>query len=239
MAGGGRSTSTTNPSIPEELKPLANLFVSRATDLANTPFQAFQGQRFAGLNDTQNTALKQITDRATGGSQTFNNAENALNGIIQGGQTNPFLDSLVSRAQNSVVQSFNNTTKPQTESAAVRSGSFGNSGLDETLQNQRVAVGDQLGNIATQIFGNAFNTDRANQLAGIQLAPGFANQAFSDAGQLLNAGNLQQSNAQRPLDFNFQQSQDAANDPFKKLQAIGGVVGQSSGSTTTQSGGGK
>ena len=57
--------------------------------------------------------------------------------------------------------------------------------------------------------------------------------------QLLNAGNLQQQQVQNNLDFGYQQYQDAQNTPYKKLQTIGGVVGQAQGSTSTTNGGGK
>jgi hypothetical protein len=74
----------------------------------------------------------------------------------------------------------------------------------------------------------------------LNMAPTFGNAAYQDAGQLLNAGNMQQQNQQNKLDFGFQQFQDAQNHPFKILQTMGSVVGSApTSSTTTQTGGGK
>lgn len=222
--GGGDSKSTTTPMIAEEFKPLANLYTQQATQLANTPWQAYGGQRYADLNNTQQAGIGMVQDRAMNGSATMGNAESNLNQFIQGGNTNPYLDSMVQKAQDSVKSNFN--------TSAVNSGSFGNSGLQ-----QQYAAG--LTDVATQMYGNAYNTDQANRMQAIGMAPTFGNAAYQDAGQLLNAGNLQQQQVQNNLDFGYQQYQDAQNTPYKKLQTIGGVVGQAQGSTSTTKGGGK
>lgn len=222
--GGGGSTSTSTPVIAEEFKPLANLYTQQATQLANTPWQAYGGQRYADLNNTQQAGIGMIQGRAMNGSATMGNAESNLNQFIQGGNTNPYLDSMVQKAQDSVKSNFN--------TSAVNSGSFGNSGLQ-----QQYAAG--LTDVATQMYGNAYNTDQSNRMQAIGMAPTFGNAAYHDAGQLLNAGNLQQQQVQNNLDFGYQQYQDAQNTPYKKLQTIGGVVGQAQGSTSTTSGGGK
>jgi hypothetical protein len=76
--GGGGGSSTSTPEIPAELKPLANLYVQQAKNIAQTPWQGYQGQRFADMNGTQNLGIGMIQNRALNGSQTMNNAEGAL-----------------------------------------------------------------------------------------------------------------------------------------------------------------
>lgn len=228
MGGGGGSgaPSTTIQNIPEELKPLAAKYSQDAIALSNTGYTPFTGQRFADLNSTQNAGIGAIKDRALNGSQTIDNAEGQLNQIIAGGNTNPYLDSMVGRAQDSVRSQFN--------TGAVNSGSFGNSGLQEQFQKG-------LGDVATQMYGQAYDGDRARQMQGIGMAQQFGNQAYQDAGQLLNAGQIQQDQAQQQADFGYQQFQEKQNDPYKKLAAMGGVFqsapGQSSTTTNPPSGG--
>jgi len=219
--GGGDSSSTSTPQVADELKPLANLYTQQATDLANTPWQAYSGQRYAGLNDTQSQALSMIQNRATNGSPVMSQANSTLTSMLQGGQTNPYLDQMVSKAQGSVADQWNNMTKPQIESSMVGSGSFGNSGQQQMQGLQQKAAVQQMGDIATQMYGNAYNTNQANH----------------DAAQMLQAGTTKQNNAQQNNDFAYQQYQDQQNNPYKKLQTIGGVVGQSTGAQTTQSSG--
>ena len=239
-SSGGSGTSTTVPSIPPELKPLANLYVQQATKIGETPFAPYTGQRYADLTQAQNQGIGMVQDRALGGSSTMNNAENSLNQFIGGANTNPYLDAMVKKAQTSVVDQFNNMTKPQTEAAMQQSGSFGNSGLQQLMQNQQKSAAQTMGDMATQMYGNAYNTDQANRMQAIGMAPTFGNAAYQDASQLLNAGNIQQQQNQNNLDFGYNQFQQAQDYPYKQLQATGGVIGQNMGSSTesTNSGGG-
>lgn len=235
---GGGGTSVTTPTIPDELKPLATQYTQTALNYANTPFQAYGGQRYADLNGTQNNALQMIQNRAMNGSETMNNAESALNKFIQGGNTNPYLDQMVNRAQQSVANNYNLITKPQTETAMVNSGSFGNSGLQQMQANEQKQAAQQMSDIATQMYGNSYGIDQANRMQAIGMAPTYGNAAYTDAGQLLQAGNTQQNQAQNNLDFAYQQFQNQQDYPIKQLGAMSGVIGQNMGQTTTQSGGG-
>lgn len=240
--GGGGGTSTTTQEIPVELKPLATKYTQQAMDISARPYTPFTGQRYASLNPTQNLGIGMVQDRALTGSPTMRGAEAGLNQFIAGGNTNPYLDSLVGKAQQSVVDRFNNMVKPQIESSMVRSGSFGNEGLNQLMQNQQKAAAEQMGDIATQMYGNAYNTDQANRMQAIGMAPTFGNAAYYDASQLLNAGQLQQDQAQRNLDFGYQQFMEGQNKPYKDAAMMAGVFGSNlGGSSTTQqsSGGGK
>lgn len=221
--GGGGQTSVTTPSVAPELRPLVDLYTKQATDLANTPFQAYDQQRYADLNPTQTQGINMVTDRAVNGSPTFNNAEQNLNAMMQGG-SNPYLDKAVRDAQGSVLSSAG--------TAGVRSGSFGNSGINE-------AAVKEMGNIANNMYSNNYQFDQGQRMQAIGMAPQFANQSYQDAQNLLNVGGIQQQQDQQGLDFAYNEFNRAIDDPYRKLSATGQVVGQNTGSTTTSSGGGK
>ena len=224
--GGSSGSTTTTQSIPTELKPLAKAYSSKALDLSNDPYNPYTDQRFEDLNAAQNLGLWNTMVRAGGGSQTINNAEGQLNQIIQGGQTNPYLDQMVNKAQDSVRSQFN--------TGAVNSGSFGNSGLQEQFQ-------QGLGDVASQMYGQAYETDRSRQMQGIGMAQQFGNQAYTDADQMMKAGQVLQDQEQQGLDFNYQQFQEKENLPYKQLAAMSGVFSSGLGGQTTSktSGGGK
>lgn len=223
--GGGGGSSTTVESIPDELKPLASAYTNKAINLSNQGFTPYGGQRYADLNPTQQLGIGMVQDRALNGSATMYGAENALNQTIAG-QSNPYLDSMVNKAQASVLGNAN--------AAAARSGSFGNSGIAEQAARQ-------MGDIATSMYGQAYDADANRRLNAIQMAPTFGNAAYQDANQLMNAGQIMQDQNQQNLDFNYGQFQEATNLPYKQLAAMSGVFGSNLGgtSTTTQSGGGK
>lgn len=216
--GGSSGTSTTVQSIPDELKPLATAYTGKAIDLGNQPYQGYGGQRYADLNPTQNYGIGMVQNRALSGSPTVSNAESNLNQIISGGATNPYLDAMYGRAAQQVSGSVNSQfNKP---------GAFGNTAHQQVLA-------DSLGNMATQMYGGAYAQDQANRMQAIGMAPQFGNQAYQDAAQLLNVGQIQQDQAQNPLDFAYQQYQEQQNLPYKQLAAMSGVFGSNLGSSST------
>lgn len=223
MSDGGGQTSTTTASIAPEFRPLVDLYTKQATQIAQTPYQSYEGQRYADLNNTQNLGIGMVQDRALNGSQTFNNAEQNLNQMMGGG-TNPYLDQMVQKAQGSVMSNAG--------TAGVRSGSFGNSGIQEQALTQ-------MGDIANNMYGQQYQFDQGQRMQAIGMAPQFANQQYQDAQNLLNVGGIQQGQQQQNLDFGYNQFQQASDYPFKQLAATGNVVNSNMGSTTTSNGGGK
>jgi hypothetical protein len=224
--GGDSGKSTTTTEIPKELKPLATAYADKAMGLSNQPFQRYPDQlRYQPFNQYQDQGIARVAQRVGAGSPTISNAEAQLNNIISGGNTNPYLDKMVSKAQDSVRSQFN--------TGAVNSGSFGNSGLQEQFA-------DSLGNVATQMYGQAYDQDRARQMQGIGMAQQFGNQAYTDAAQMLNIGQMVQDQAQQISDFDYQQFQEYRDLPYKQLAAMAGVFGSGLGqtSTTKSSGGG-
>lgn len=221
--GGDSGTSTTMASIAPEFKPLVELYTKQAESIAQTPWQAYEGQRYADLNQTQNMGIGMVQDRALNGSQTFNNAESNLNQMM-GGTANPYLDQMVNKAQQ--------TTMGNAIGASARSGSFGNSGIAE-------ATARQMGDQANDMYGQQYQFDQGQRMQAVGMAPQFANQQYTDAGQLIQAGGLQQQQDQQNLDFGYNQFQQAQDNPYKQLAATGGVVQSGMGTQTTSSGGGK
>lgn len=224
---GGGGSSTTVQEIPAELKPLASRYTQEATEMFDTPFQAYSGQRYADLNPTQYASLGMTADRALGGSQTFNNAESNLNQMMGGG-SNPYLDAMYDKAARGMTSNYN--------AATVKSGSFGNSGLGEQL-----ATG--LGDLATGMYGGAYESDQARRMQAIGMAPQFANQAYMDANQLMGAGQTLQDQEQQQKDFGFEEFMRQQNYPYQNLAAAAGVFGTNLGGTSktesNQSSGGK
>jgi hypothetical protein len=261
---GGSQSSTTTQSIPTELKGLATAYANKAQNLGNMGYQPYQGQRYAGPTGAEQQGLNMVANRAQNGDATMNAGANFLQGQLQSGPgqatqnqylgSNPYLDQAVGRAQGSVVDQFNQMSKPQTESSMVRSGSFGNSGLQQTLQNQQVAAGKQMGDIASQMYGADYantqqlaeqyagrnDTARQNQTSNnmnaSQLGLQYGQAPYQDAQQLMNAGAYARNFDQQQKDFGYQQYQDQLQLPYQQLAAMSGVFGSNLGGTTTTTG---
>lgn len=223
--GGGSGGQTTTNSVDPRFDQIINYATKAAGRVENAGFTPYTDQRYAGINSTQQAGLDAITQRALGGDPTMQQANQTLQQTLKGGNTNPYLDSMVNKAQQSVLANA--------RGADIQSGSFGNSGVAE-------AATKNMGDIATNMYGNAYSGDRANQMQALGMAPQYGNQAYQDANQLMNAGNFVQGQDQQNKDFAFNQFTDQQNLPYKQMAAYTGLLG-SSGTTSTQSssGGGK
>jgi hypothetical protein len=224
MAGGGGGQTTTNQ-VDARFSPLIDYATQTAAKVNNAGFTPYTGQRYADMNGTQQAGIGMIQDRALNGDPTMNQAQSTLQDTLKGGNTNPYLDAMVNKAQTGVMANMG--------ALQARSGSFGNSGIAQT-------GAQQMGDIATQMYGNAYNTDRANQMAALQLAPTYGNQSYNDAAQLMKVGGQMQDQAQQNKDFQYNQFQEQQNTPYKQMAAYSGLLGNSgTTSTQTSSGGGK
>lgn len=223
MAGGGGGQSSTTQ-VDARFNPIIDYMTQAAGNVNKTGYTPYGGQRYSDLNQTQQQGIDLVKQRAMGGDPTMNQATQTLQDTLKGGQSNPYLDSMVQKAQTGVMGNM--------AALQARSGSFGNSGIAEQ-------GAKQMGDIASQMYGNAYNTDRANQMTALGMAPQYADQSYKDASQLLNVGGLQQSADQQNKDFQYQQFQDQQNTPYKQMAAYSGLLGSGAGSKTTTSGGGK
>lgn len=206
--GGGGQSQTTTTGVSPEFSPLASEYARRASELSHQQFTPYTGQRFADQNANQGAATDYYKQGMSAG-------------------TNPYLDSMVQKAQGNLITNYNNVIRPQQDALAARSGSFGNSGVAATTQQQQQALGQQLSDISTQMYGGQYNADQASRKAA--------------ADSLYGVGTQQQQQAQNKLDFNYQQQQDAQNQDLRNLQTLGSPFSLNLGniSKTTTSGGGK
>jgi hypothetical protein len=224
--GSGGQTSTTTASIDPRFSPLIDYATQAGAAVNQAGFQPYTDQRYEGMNQYQNAGMGMIGDRALNGDPTMQQANSTLQDTLRGGTTNPYLDSMVNKATMGVA---GNLAKIN-----ATSGSFGNSGIQE--------VGSrQMGEIASQMYGNAYDQDRSRQMQALQMAPGYGNQAYTDAAQLMKVGGQVQDLAQQDRDFSYQQFQDQQNQPYKQMGAYGGLLSAqpTQNSSTTSSGGGK
>lgn len=65
--GGGADTATKSSNVPEWAQPYSRDLVQRGQDIANTPFQPYTGQRYAGPNDAMKDSWEMASQFARGG----------------------------------------------------------------------------------------------------------------------------------------------------------------------------
>lgn len=117
---------------------------------------------------------------------------------MQGPMTgNPYLDAAVNSAQTRTAQNFNEQVLPQISLSSLGSNNFGGSrqGIAEGLAASRLQ--QQMGDMATQMYGNAYESGQGRALQGAQTQAGLTQQAnLQNAAQMLAAAQLNQQQGQ-------------------------------------------
>ena len=113
------------------------------------------------------------------------------------GDGNPYINNKVNQAQTDLVRNYNLTTQPAYNTAMVKSGSFGNAGVQQMNENAQLNLQKSLGDISTNMRGADYDSqkqlymqDRAQNLQNYQWDQGFNRDLFNDA-YTQNMGNLQ------------------------------------------------
>ena len=84
---------------------------------------------------------------------------------VGGSAQNPYLQKNVNTALDDISRQYQTTTAPAMASRMASANSFGNTGLQQVQTEQDRQFAQTLGNTAANMYGAAYNTDRANDLA--------------------------------------------------------------------------
>ncbi len=184
MAGGGGSgNSTTRVEPPKYQLPYLQTGLSEAQGLYNRQ----QGQNtVAPFSPETQQGLAGITQRATNGSPITGAADSLATQTLQGGfmGANPQLDNMFNRA----------ALQTQNQLASQFAGSGRNVEASEGLRSQ------QLNDLATGIYGGAYDQERNRQMQTLAMSPQLANAGYADYDRLLGVGAQREGLQQEQLD---------------------------------------
>jgi hypothetical protein len=231
---GGTDKSTSTTSAPSWVQDAGKTYLDRANQVSTTPYNPSPSQ-VAGPNAMQSTAWGAIQNRAMQGSPVMGAANDTLTQTLNGGfmGSNPYLDGMVDKAQGDVVRNYNHVARPNQAASMIRSGSFGNSGIEQMTRDQDQDLMGTLGNISTQIRGGNYEAERGRMQNALGYAPQFAQQDYNDANQLLQAGNQQNQFAQQQALQNKEWWNEAQQYPAQQLGLFGNAIGNVMGSGRT------
>ena len=197
--------------------------MQRSQQVSDLPYQPYQGQTVAQLNNYQTGALDAQAQRAVQGSAVNGAAQNEVTKTLQGGylNNNPYLDATINRAQGDVIRN--------SAGIEARSGSFGNSGLQQN-------TAQQLGDISSQIRGADYANERNRMSNAVSQAPMIANQDYVDINALRNSGDAYRTQEQANLTNQEGRFNEARNYPKDQLATLGRGLGFNTGSTSSSTG---
>jgi len=240
--GTSNVTATTTTDLPDWLKGDAINFLKMVEGLVApggrlAQFPQGLNQQVAPFTPYQNTALQgfgNITPQATAltgaGGRMLGDT---LSGKYLDPNTNPYLKATYDQAAQGVTDQYRTAIAPSTMASAQLSGQMGGSAYNQLKNMDQYSLGQNLNNLATDIYGGNYQQERLNQLRGEQMLPATTAALYQPYSALLGAGTFQQQQNQDVLNTNYANNLAQAEWPFSLLSFLGSALGQAGGGTGT------
>jgi hypothetical protein len=233
----GTTTSTTQ--LPDYLRPYGPEYAERVKAVADSPYQAYDGERVAGFGGDQLNAMDMARQQAMQTSPLWGQAGGQLADTISGQYmdpaSNPWLQSTFDSAAGRMADAYAKGTGASTNALFGQSGSFGGSAHQEVTEGNNRAFGDSLGMLANQLYGGNYQAERQRQLGATQFAPSFAGQqqnyGLTNINSLLGIGGMQQGQDQRYLDADYGQFAEEREYPYRQLDVFASMFNPQLGQT--------
>ena len=223
--GGGDTryvTQTTNqaPWGPQA-GHLENIMGAAESLYEGAPLTYFPGQTYAGFAPETEQALGMMAQRAGGVDPVLQGATD-LTAQTLGGEflgANPYLDQMYQRAADRI--------KADVGSQFQAAGRFGSPAHAGTMTRE-------LGDMASQMYGQAYRDEREAQQRAAQMAPGIAQAGYMPAQQLAAVGGQREALDEARIAEEMARHQFEQAEPYERLARYGSAVsGQMGGTTTT------
>ena len=254
FSGKGGDKSVNSIAVDPESAARSRQLFNLGMGIFNTPFQAYTGQRIAGLTPEQ--ILAKNTAKGLFGDSFSYDPRSELNTMFQdtpslattdlSAYQNPYTEQVI----DNTIGDLDRARKIQLQSdqdAAIGQGAFGGSrsAIIESETNKRFA--DAVGDISERLRSNSF--DRATNMANLDINRGLQSDLYRSnilgnqladqyrsLGLLSGYGDRDQALNQAGLDFDFNEFLRADNDPYRKINMLTGITsGMPTGTTTTSS----
>lgn len=226
--GGSNTTNTVQKADPwEGVQPylkggLSDLSKWYSSDYGRQPFP---GSTVVPFNPLTEQALGTTAQRAISGSPLTRSAQGTLQDTLSGRYLDPSSNPWLSGTFDLAAGKVRSALDSQFNSAGGYGGSL-----------HQGAMAENLGDLATKLYGGQYGDERTRQIQGMMFAPQMANQDYFDASQLANVGSAYEQQAGNYLNdavsrYNFSQNQ-----PYNRLQQFFGIANPTAGQGgTTQS----
>jgi hypothetical protein len=218
-SGGGETIQKSEPWAGAQ--PYIKDYLKLGQNVTKNPYQFYNGDTVAGFAPEQELGFNLGTQRALAGSPTLNAANNQITNTLNGDylNSNPYLQQNVGQAMDDVSGRVN---------SQFNNNNFGGSAHQETLTRN-------LGNTASQMYGDNYARERSNQLSAAGQAIPLSMADYNDSSFLQGIGAQRQGLANQYLGNAANAFNGAAQHPYDQLTRYGDVVraGQGVGGTTT------
>jgi len=218
------------PYLQQGFQQAGNLLNAGGPDYyPNSTVYGFGAGTMEGANQFQNIARQ---GTAVAGAANQQVADTLSGDYLN---SNPYLDAMYNNAAGAVTRHYSEAVAPSIAANFGLSGRTGsNMAFANTMNQSQDTLSRNLGGMAADIYGGAYENERNRQMQAASLAPETAKLNYFDASQMMNLGGMFDQMGQARLDdevnrFNFNQNQ-----PYDNLGRYMGYLGGQYGNQTTQ-----
>lgn len=198
----------------------------------------YPGQTTAPMSGYTEGALDSMFNRGLQGSPTVNAAKQMTTDTLQGNylNSNQYLQGAINAAQQPLIQNWQNTVMPGLDSMYSSAGRYGSGAQDASHQQAASTLGQQLGNISSQMSYQNYGDERARMMQAGLMAPSLAAQDYADIGSMLQAGQGFDQFNQGMINANIDKFNYLNNAPWNYLNDYVGLLNGAVGGATTTTG---
>lgn len=239
--GGGGNTQTIQKADPwKELQPYLKTLFQKSGEWLESPNPQYFPESTVGAQAPETLAAQEAAvQRAMMGSPLQQGAQGQVYNTMMGGYlgNNPFLEATYRAASDPLIEQYSRAIEPGITSRFAAGGRYGSGAHTSAISDATGRLGQALGGLGAQIYGPAYENERARQMQALGMAPGLAQMDYNDISQLANVGTAREGRAQELVNADISRWDFGQNQPLSKLQAFSQLLqgGTPFSKTTTSS----
>lgn len=227
-----QQVQTSSPWEPQQ-QYLQDLFSQAQRNFQSGGPQYFSGQTYVPFAQQTEEALRLQEQRARAGSPAEQALGQQLTATLQGDflNANPYIDDLIDAQTQGITERFNEAVIPGITATFGAGGRTGGGLHAQALSGAAGELGDVLGNVESQIRGQAYESERQRQLQAAGLVPTASALDYQNIDRLRGVGGATEEQARQILAdqqrrFDFYQQR-----PGQNLAQYQGLIGGNYGGT--------
>ncbi len=226
-SGGSRSSGTTsNSPWYGQAGHLQELY-KRGQELSLDPREFYEGSTVAARDPYTEAALSGQGQRGLQGSPLTRSAQQQTQSTVEGKylDANPHIDATYDKAASKVTEAYQRATLPGLESRFEASGRQNSGAYEGARRISQDQLGDDLSDLATDIYGQNYARERGLQTAAAARAPQLAREDYVDYSAAQQAGLAREQYAQRGVDEQVRRHEFAQDEPRERLSEYQTIIG--------------
>lgn len=226
----------TTTSLPDWQAAYLQPAVGRVAGMASP--QYYPGALTGARSPMTQAAEGMAYAHATAGSPLLQTAQDYARNLLAGNYlaANPYLDSMYGNAAQRVQQGYLQAAMPAIASMYSAAGRYGSGAMGRQMERAQQTLGDTLGRLATDIYGQNYARERASMDAAHAQAPALAAADYYGPNVLAQFGRSADAYNQAAIDREIQRWQFNQLAPWQAEQARLALLAGDYGGRTTTSG---